>query len=453
MFRLLRVIRAHLAAFATRCDPDRLTVAQAAEAIRVLAAIEKSAAGLRLLLARRVDNESLWGEDGERSAAEWLAKQTGQSAGDAARDLECSRRLRELPAAQDAVKRGELSPDQAKAVADGASADPSCEDELLDTARKGSFGELARKAKARKAAALGDDEARHRAAHKNRSFKDGTNAQGEGWGSYHGPAHHNAKLTALLKPHLDRVFARARTEGRRERFDANMYDALMALLGIEGADDIGTAAGASSPVGTVGTVGEGGPGIGHTTPPTTPPTTRPTPPAAVPPPAMPRRANVQLILRADAAALRRGHTVAGELCEIQGVGPVPVAALREFLPDAAIALVIQDGVDAFNVTNFSRRANVVQQLVLHLLNIGCTRLGCAATEHLEVDHRVDWHKIHVTELTNLDWLCAHDHRLKTHKGWQLEPGTGQRAMCPPGQQSWLDHPPGDPPRRQTLTPV
>lgn len=227
MFRILRVIRAHLVAFATGCDPDRLTVAQAAEAIRVLAAIEKAAAGLRLLLARRVDNESLWGEGGERSAAEWLAKQTGQSAGDAARDLECSRRLEELAAAQDAVRKGELSPDQAKAVADGASADPSCEDELLDTARKASFGELARKAKARKAAALGDDEARHRAAHEYRSFKDGTNAQGEGWGSYHGPAHHNAKLTALLKPHLDRVFAPARREGRRERFDANRYDALM----------------------------------------------------------------------------------------------------------------------------------------------------------------------------------------------------------------------------------
>ena len=85
---------------------------------------------------------------------------------------------------------------------------------------------------------------------------------------------------------------------------------------------------------------------------------------------------------------------------------MPVAALRELLPDAAIALVIQDGVDAFNVTNFSRRANVVQQIVLHLLNVGCTRSGCAATEHLQIDHRVDWAKIHVTQLANLISLCA-----------------------------------------------
>jgi len=167
------------------------------------------------------------------------------------------------------------------------------------------------------------------------------------------------------------------------------------------------------------------------------PPTPPTPgPAPMPAPRSSGR-EARLIMRIDAAALRRGHTVAGELCEIDGLGPVPVAAIREFLPGAAIAVVITNGVDVFNVTNFARRANALQQIVLNLLNIGCTRLGCAATEHLEVDHRVDWHKVHVTELVNLDWLCARDHRLKTHRGWQLEPGTGKRAMRPPGQQAWL----------------
>ena len=127
MFRILRAIKGHLAALARTFDPDTLTVTQAAEAISLLAAIEKAAAGLRLLLARRVDNESLWGESGERSAADWLARQTGQSTGDAARDLECSRRLQQLSEASDAVRNGELSPDQAKAVADGAAADPAAE--------------------------------------------------------------------------------------------------------------------------------------------------------------------------------------------------------------------------------------------------------------------------------------------------------------------------------------
>ena len=36
--------------------------------------------------------------------------------------------------------------------------------------------------------------------------------------------------------------------------------------------------------------------------------------------------------RVDAAALRRGHTEAGELCDVAGLGPIPVADLGSFLP-------------------------------------------------------------------------------------------------------------------------
>ena len=100
--------------------------------------------------------------------------------------------------------------------------------------------------------------------------------------------------------------------------------------------------------------------------------------------------------------------------------------------------------DVFNVTHLGRRATARQQVVLDLLNIGCTRRGCTATTHLQVDHRIDWAKVKVTELVNLDWLCAHCHRLKTYDGWQLEPGTGKRAMLPPGEQWWRDYGSGGP---------
>ena len=511
MFRVLRAVRAHLAGLARTLDPDTLTVEQAADAIRLLAAIEKAAAGLRILLARRVDNASLFGQSGDRSAAEWLAKQTGQSTRDAQDELACSRRLKELPGAQDAVRNGELSPDQAKAVADGAAADPAAEEDLLDTARRGSLGELERKAKARKAAALGDDDARRRAAHHRRGFAMGTNAQGEGWGRFNGPADFVVRLKARLKPWLDAEFARARDDGRRERPDAYAYDALRQMLGL--ADDDAAQPGAPdasrsdpAPSADAGrgdpgaadtrrperpgqpTTGEAatdrghgdGDGIGATSPtpghrartdedddlganpPTPPPGDGPSPPAPAPapgttPPAG-RGTDVRLILRCDVTALRRGHTQAGELCDVAGLGPIPLADLRRFLPQAAIDIVLTNGVDAFNVTHLGRRTTARQQTVLDLLNIGCTRLGCNATEHLQVDHRIDWAHIHVTELTNLDWLCPHDHRLKTHHGWQLEPGTGTRRLLPPDQQPSTqptDHtgtdtgtdPPGDPPTR------
>ncbi|MBL8775978.1 MAG: HNH endonuclease [Acidimicrobiales bacterium] len=460
MFRILRAIKAHLAAVARTLDPDTLTVDQAARAIELLAAIEKAAAGLRLLLARRVDNASLFGQSGERSAAEWLAKQTGQSTRDAEADLACSKRLRELPDAQDAVRNGELSSDQAKAVADGAAADPSAEQELLDTARQGSLGELSRQSKSRKAAALGDDEARRKAAHRNRSFRTGTSATGEGWGRFTGPAEFVVRLQAHLKPYLDAEFARARAEGRRERADAYAYDALAALLGLadtpaasEGAGD----AAAPEPDPPINPNGTGGAAPSAPSAPSAPtPAPAPSPAASGQKPAKAGRPpQVRLILRADISAVRRGATQPGELCDVAGLGPIPVADLLEFLPQAAIDLVVTNGVDAFNVTHFGRQASARQQVVLDLLNIGCSRRGCNATAHLQVDHRVDWAKIKVTELANLDWLCPHDHRLKTYDGWQLEPGTGKRALLPPAEQWWQPDrdggvpegsgPPGDPP--------
>ncbi len=69
----------------------------------------------------------------------------------------------------------------------------------------------------------------------------------------------------------------------------------------------------------------------------------------------------------DAAALRRGAVESGETCEIRGVGPVPVSTVRELLPEAAIAIVIKDGVDVQNVTHLKRRTTAHQRTVLEFL--------------------------------------------------------------------------------------
>ncbi len=161
-------------------------------------------------------------------------------------------------------------------------------------------------------------------------------------------------------------------------------------------------------------------------------------------PAPAARPTATILARVDIDAMRRGHTNPGETCEIDGLGPVPVEALRTLLPDAAIKLIITNGIDAFNVTSVARRTTAAQQIVMDWIGEQCTRLGCGATRHLHVDHRIDWATIGLTELRNLDWLCPHDHRLKTHHGWALEPGHGKRRFLPP------DHPdhPGDPPRQR-----
>ena len=66
------------------------------------------------------------------------------------------------------------------------------------------------------------------------------------------------------------------------------------------------------------------------------------------------------LLRVDAQALRRGHVPGEELCEIAGVGPVPVSVARDLLGEAILKLVITDGVDVANVTHLGRGPTAAQ---------------------------------------------------------------------------------------------
>src|SRR5688572_100006 len=126
--------------------------------------------------------------------------------------------------------------------------------------------------------------------------------------------------------------------------------------------------------------------------------------------------------------MKRGHAVAGETCEIRGLGPVSVQALRELLPDAAIELILTNGVDIWNVTSLARQPIATQQTVLDWLGAECSRQGCDATRNLQIDHRHDWADTHVTRVCDLDPLCPPDHRRKTHQGWALVDGSGRRPM-------------------------
>jgi hypothetical protein len=401
-----------LDAFIRDLDPDRLSAAVAADGIDQVGRLERRLAGVRILLAKRID-ESVVGDDGEGSRARWLAKHTGQSPHDADKDLETSEALDGLDATDEALRNGELSPTQAHEVSSAATEDPTAESDLLGTAKNASVPELRRKAKKIRAAAT-DDEQKARRAHENRDLSSGTDEDlGEGWIHAKGPTVSVAELLALLEPWVQAEFDRARREGRHQRRGAYAFDALLTALRFAAA-------------------GRQGPGNGQ----------GPEPAAPVGPPAA-------ILARVDIAAFLRGRTVAGETCEIDGFGPVPVEALRALLPQAAIDLIVTDGVDVFNVTHFGRRATARQQVVLDWIGGQCTRLGCPATRHLQVDHRIDWAHVKITELRSLDWLCPQDHRRKTHQGWALVAGTGKRRMVPPGHpahpRSTAD-PPGDPPR-------
>ncbi|MBW8826688.1 MAG: hypothetical protein JF603_10130, partial [Acidobacteria bacterium] len=112
----------------------------------------------------------------------------------------------------------------------------------------------------------------------------------------------------------------------------------------------------------------------------------------------------------------RGYPIAGEVCEIAGIGPVPVEVVRRMAAsgDLFLTAVVTKGVD-----------------------VVCRREGCGHRDHLQIDHRVDWAHTKITALRWLDWLCPNDHQLKTNHGWALIDGAGKRPMVPPGHP---DHP-------------
>ena len=137
------------------------------------------------------------------------------------------------------------------------------------------------------------------------------------------------------------------------------------------------------------------------------------------------------LVRVDYTALARGDVDGEEVCEIAGLGPIPVSTARTILGESILILVITKGVDVAHVTHLGRHPIVAQQVALWWKDPICAAEGCNRVARLQNDHRADWAHTHRTELKQLDRLCEHCHDLKTRHGWTLVEGTGRRPMVPP----------------------
>jgi hypothetical protein len=135
-------------------------------------------------------------------------------------------------------------------------------------------------------------------------------------------------------------------------------------------------------------------------------------------------------LRLDLEALLRGRVEGDELCEITGLGPVPVRIARQFLGDAVLKLVLIRGVDVAHVTHLGRGPSDAQRIAMMWSSPTCVVQGCNAVR-TEADHRIPWAQSRHTRLDELDALCGHHHDLKTYDGWALVAGTGRRPMVAP----------------------
>ena len=241
-------LRESLSGYAAGFDAAVLSAAQAEQVVEEASRIEKIAANLKGLAAARLAEVGTWRAEGERSAAHQLARRTGTSVVQAASVIDTARRLGALPETAAAARRGELSAEQAAAIADAAVADPGAEAELLETARRSPLAELRQQCARTKAAGGVDVEARRRRIHQRRSLRSFTDAEGE----WHLHCRNNpevgARIMAALDPFREAVFRQARSEGRHEPPEAYSADALteMARQSCAGATSAETPAAAAA---------------------------------------------------------------------------------------------------------------------------------------------------------------------------------------------------------------
>ena len=367
-------------------DPDAVFVFDAPEVFASFAAMERLAASAMTLLARRVEAAATWRRAGFRSAAEQLACVTGTSIAAARTMLDTSKLVDELPATASVMRAGTLSSPKATVIAAAAAIAPEAEAELLESAYLpyAEVRETGLRARGK------DRDAAHQRITEQRHARDYADGEGAWNLIVRGPVDVGAEFRRVHDPIVEEMFKAARAEGRREPRDAYAFDAFMELVHrAEGAGQVPAGTATKTPARFVG------------------------------------------LIRADIEALRRGSVDGDEICEIAGLGPIPVRVAADLLGEATLKLVITKGVDVMNVTHLGRSVTAAQQVALWWCSPGCTVEGCTRHRWLENDHRRDWVETHHTRLDETDPLCSHHHDLKTYAGWALVSGKGKRPMVPP----------------------
>jgi hypothetical protein len=376
MFERLTAIKQQIRELAAWIRQD-LPADQTASVLQHVGEIENTCAALRVLLSRRVAETSLWQKNGDRSAAHFVARTTRTTVSKAADTLETARRLDGLPRTRDAFEAGQVSETQVREIASAASLCPSSEDELLKTARTGDVTVLRDHCRRVRHAAVSDEMARYEAIHRSRYLRS--------WSDHDGAFRLDAKLTphagatvmAALEPHRRKVFEDASRAGRRENPEAYLADALVSLARAPSNDSK-----ASGP-------------------------------------------KAMVHVRVDHAALVRGHRNGDEVCEIDGIGPIPVATARALSSDAILSAILTKGADVKAVAHLGRTIPARLRTALQARDTECAVPGCHNRHRLEIDHIEPFAEGGPTSLDNLVRLCRPHHHMKTNLGFRLvgRPGT------------------------------
>ena len=370
-----------MSAYLARLEPERITSTQATELFGLFAELTRLGSAGQVLLAPRVAQSDTWKNEGHRSAASWVAKETGSGIGEAMAALETAEHLRSLPRTEEALRNGTLSVPQVREIAAAAVSHPAAEDELLEAASTGtlkSLKDLSRRVRAAAGSAQAENE-RYEAVRKSRFFRHWSDPDGAFRGEFKLTPDAGARMLASLQVRANELFDQARKAENHESTAAYAADALVDLV-TRRAESGKTKSGGS----------------------------------------------VVVHLRVDAAALRRGYVEHGEVCEIAGVGPVPVATARSLLPESFLKIVVVDGVDVLSVCHMGRGIPAHVRSAIEARDPICVVPGCDVAVGLEIDHwQTDFADGGPTALANLARLCHFHHAMKTYRGFELGGGPGK----------------------------
>ena len=380
MFDRLNQLAIEIQTCISSIEVDCIDAAGARGLVEIAERVRRAGDSLRTVAVGQVERTNAWKGEGAKSLSEWLSSETDCAQYEAQSVVLLANQLQHLPVTQAALLSEDLSGTQAVEVARGAIGAPNTETQLINLSRHATVRDL-RDATSRVVAAATDEAERHRQVHKSRYLKSWTDLDGSFNLKARMTVANGALVMAALKPLQDEVFKAARKSGNRERPEAYAADALMALCEK-------TSNGASRHAhGVIET--------------------------------KTRRPHAMMNIRIDIDALKRGHTEHGELCEIAGVGPIPVATATEYLGEAFLKLLVGDGVDIKTVAHMGRHIPAPLRTAVEERDRVCQVPTCDMSLGLEIDHIVPFSEGGPASLENLVRLCKRHHLQKTHDGFGL----------------------------------
>jgi hypothetical protein len=368
-------------------DPDVLDPDFAVVLVQQFSRVEKLAAAGKSLVSRRVAATGTWRAGGDRSAAHFIARKTGDSVGESVTVIETANRMRDLSSTEEAFRSGRLTQAQAAEIASTAAVAPKAEQSLIELAETEGIEKLKQECRSVLAQSCKDERDKAERLHRTRYLRTWTDTEGAFRMDAKLTPEAGAEVRSTLDALRDEQFRQARRQGRTEPSQALEADALVEMA----------------------RAAKGG--------------------------ANKAAARAVVNVTVDVAALNRGYTQSGEVCEISGVGPISVAAAQTLMTDSFLKVLftkngnIQEVAHAGPTIPAAMRTAVVQAFP------ECAVDGCRETKRLEVDHVKPRGKLGLTELKNLVRLCSHHHALKTYRGFELKRLKGRWMMVPPKNAS------------------